>query len=107
MSTLEKLTKEYFKYYVARKSSNNYDWNLLNQKRKLEWMKEVMLIANFFLAEMQDKLKIVNNNTPQTSTSYGTGFVEGVKTERTALIGFICDLYKELQEDFNIELNKE
>lgn len=98
MKTLEGMAQELFNRY-AEKSGVKADWRYLSESRKLVWMKDVLLISNYFLNNLKNEIKPIPNNT-KSSTVYESGFNDGVRSERTSFLTLVDQLHEKLVDEF-------
>ncbi len=102
---LEKLAAETFRRYSLKNTGKESRWDYLDKRRQLEWMKEVMIIVDYFYQKMNEILPD-EEYKDTTKTSYMKGYVEGINGERRYLSNVLKDIYDEMTnelEDFDVE----
>jgi len=96
MKTLEELAKELFIRFGLRETGTEPNWDYLHQDRKLEWMKEVLEIADQVLLSLKEHQKIPAQHNTAFNTSWANGYAQGLKDERVNLITQIDDIHNDL-----------
>jgi hypothetical protein len=107
MKTLDGMAREIFNRYAA-KSGVKANWNYLASERKLVWMKDIILLSNYFLENLKAEIKPIPSNQRST-TVYESGFNDGVRSERTSFIVLAESLHEKLldeYEEFEYSLKK-
>jgi hypothetical protein len=100
MRTLESMAAELFIKFSIKETGKAADWKYLSDARKLEWMKEVLIMANFFLNQTLNEIKPIPNNK-KTDTSYAAGFQDGVRSERTYFHTLLENRYQKLVDEYH------
>lgn len=98
MKTLEGMARELFNRYAARVGVEA-NWNYLSDDRKLVWMKDVMLLADYFMENLKLEMKPIPTNG-KSNTVYEAGFNDGVKSERTSFTVLIEELHGKLLDEY-------
>lgn len=110
MRTLEGMAHDLFLKFALKETGRPANWAYLSDNRKLEWMKEVMIMANHFLLEFKKQIKplpLPTANRPQTS--YESGFYQGQVSERSNFHRILEETHQELINelaDFENSLKK-
>lgn len=100
-SKLEKLAKEWFRLYYIRETGQEppkYGWQRLDIKRRLAWMREVLLVSNHFMKILLDDVKPLNKQAHKTV--YAKGFMDGRHTERISFVNLVHTIYEDLNDDY-------
>lgn len=98
MKTLEGMAREIFNRYAA-KSGVRADWIYLSDERKLVWMKDVLLLSEYFLTNLKLEMKPIPSNERAT-TVYEGGFNDGVRSERTSFTVLVDELHERLLDEY-------
>lgn len=108
MKALEGMARDLFVKFSIRETGKAADWNYLGDRRKLEWMKEVLIMAKHFLDELHTEIKPLPVNQ-KGSTSYEFGYNDGMRSERAAILLLVENKLQKLvdeYEDFEYSVNK-
>jgi hypothetical protein len=98
VKTLEGMAREIFIRY-AEKSGVKADWNYLSDNRKLVWMKDILLLSEYFLTNLKNEIKPIPSNKKST-TVYESGFNDGVRSERTSFLVLVDELHEKLLDEY-------
>ena len=98
MKTLEGMAMEIFNRYAA-KSGVKADWKYLSDERKLVWMKDILLLSEYFLNNLKNEIKPIPTNS-RSNTVYESGFHDGVRSERTSFLVLTDNLHKKLLDEY-------
>lgn len=98
MKKLEGMARELFNRYAER-SGLRVNWNYLADDRKLVWMNDVILLADYFLENLKAEMKPIPNSA-KSSTVYESGFNDGVRSERTSFTVLIEELHEKLLDEY-------
>ena len=98
MKPLEKMAQELF-HSFARIEGRVADWQYLSDERKRVWMQDTMIMAKYFMIQLQKEIKPMPNRKSQTS--YEAGFVTGQKSERLAFQTLIEEIYNKLEQEYD------
>lgn len=98
MKHLEKMAAELFHSY-ARMEGSSADWDHLSNERKKAWIRDVMVMARYFVVQLQKEVKPMPNRN--SHTSYESGFVAGQKTERIAFQTLVEEIYEQLEQQYD------
>jgi hypothetical protein len=99
MKTLEGMALELFNKFSVKETGRVGNWQYLSDKRKLEWMKEVLIMANYFHGEVLKSVKPLPNNQ-RIETVYASGHADGARSERIYLITMFEDQLQKLVDEF-------
>lgn len=99
MKTLDGMARDLFNKFSMRETGKLGDWSYLSAERRLEWMKEVLIMAKYFLDEIHTQIKPLPNNQ-QSTTAYELGYNNGVRSERAAFITLVEDKLQKLVDEF-------
>lgn len=99
MKTLEGMARDLFNKFSMRETGKLGDWSYLSNTRKLEWMKEVLIMAKYFLDEIHSDIKPLQNNQ-RTNTVYESGYNDGVRSERAACLSLVENKLQKLVDEF-------
>jgi hypothetical protein len=110
MKTLEGMAHELFQKFALKETGKHASWAHLNDNRKLEWMKEVMVMANYFIKEFKTQIKPLTLASPnRPATSYESGIHQGQISERSNFYRIIETTHEALLnelEEFKAKLKK-
>jgi hypothetical protein len=84
MKTLENMARDMFTKFSIKETGKPSNWAYLSDERKLEWMKDVFKVADYYMLELKAELKPVPNNM-KSNTVYESGFIDGTRAERVTL----------------------
>lgn len=96
MLSLEQRAKELFEEYSLAHTGKIVNWDYLNPKRKLTWMRDVYFIAERLIENL--KVQINPYQLSEADTSWGAGYNEGIKTERVKLLHSLERIEQDLEE---------
>jgi hypothetical protein len=99
MKRLEGMALELFNKFSVRETGKQGNWQYLSNERKLEWMKEVLIMAKYFHSEVLATVKPLPNNQ-KIETVYASGYSDGVRTERTYLVSLFEDQLQKLLDEY-------
>lgn len=108
MKSLEGMAQEMFTKFSLKETGKRADWKYLSDSRKLEWMKDVFHVADYYMLELKAKLKPIPFGQ-KNSTVYDAGVFDGVRAERVALHQLIDQVHVDLANqliDFEQDMNK-
>ncbi len=108
MKTLEGMAREIFNRYAA-KSGVKANWDYISAERKLVWMKDIILLSNYFLENLKAEMKPIPANNLKPNTVYESGFNDGVRSERTSFAVLVDTIHETLldkYEEFEYSLKK-
>jgi len=97
MTTLEGFAKRMFEKYSNKKHGYTANWSRLSKERKIEWMKDVLYLSEFFVEELIEKF----GKPPvfqDSKTSFEMGYNKALHTSHINVINFINDLEEDLEE---------
>lgn len=99
MKRLEGMALELFNKFSLRETGKVGNWQYLSNERKLEWMTEVIIMANYFQGEVLKTIKPLPN--PQRiETVYASGHADGTRAERIYMTSLIEDQFQKLVDEF-------
>ena len=98
MKTLDGMARDLFNKFSIRETGKSGDWNYLGDTRKLAWMEEVLIMANYFLKELKNEIKPLSNK--QAYTSYESGYNDGIRSERTLFYSMVSEKFEKLVDEF-------
>lgn len=98
MLILEKLARGMFERYSREKTGKTASWKRLSEKRKLAWMIEAFVLAEYVIQELKAKYS-KNPVIVKASTSYESGFNQATHNERMKVLNFMNELVDNLKED--------
>lgn len=98
MKQLELMASELF-HSFARMQGSSANWNYLSEERKKAWIRDVMVMARYFLVQLQKEVKPMPNRNAYTS--FESGFVAGQKSERLAFQQLVEEIYKQLENEYD------
>jgi hypothetical protein len=101
MKKLELMTRELFTRFSLKETGKHAKWEYLNPQRKIEWMKDVLMISDYFMKELQATIKPLPTNQ-RSMTVYEAGYNAGSRNERL----FFIQLVSEIQENLISELEE-
>lgn len=96
---LEQLARLAFNRYSLKEAGKILNWKYLSHDRKKEWMKDSLLISRHYCDILKKKIKPVGNKEGG-ETSWGQGYTQGLKFERTNLLIMLQDIHEDLEEEF-------
>jgi hypothetical protein len=99
MKTLEGMALELFNKFSVKETGKVGNWQYLSDQRKLEWMKEVLIMAKYFHGEVLKTIKPMPNN-PRIETVYASGYADGSRSERIYMVTLIEDQLQKLVDEF-------
>lgn len=99
MKSLELMAAELF-HSFARMENRPADWQYLSPERKKAWIKDIMVIARYFMIQLQKEVKPMPNRN--SHTSFEAGFMAGQKSERQAFQQLVEELYEQLEREYDI-----
>lgn len=101
MTNLESLARGMYERYSYREFGYKASWERLNKARKIEWLKEALLLSEYVIDELKEEYgKKLEER--KAHTSYQDGYNRGIMEERNRVINFINDL----TENFNGDLTE-
>jgi len=95
VKTLENMAKEMFTKFSLQETGKHANWSYLSDERKLEWMKDVFKMADYYMTELKLQLKPIPTNM-RSSTVYEGGVIDGIRAERVALSQSIDQIHIDL-----------
>ena len=98
MKSLEAMAAELF-HSFARMEGKPADWNYLSAERKKAWIRDVMVMARYFVVQLQKEVKPMPNRN--SHTSFEAGFVAGQKSERLAFQQLVEEIYNKLEQEYD------
>lgn len=98
-SDLKDFARTWFELYSLRETGSVSSWDHLGKKRQLEWMQEVLLVANLFMEGLVDHVKPLVRS--KSKASYSKGYENGVAAERTFFIKMVKEIYDNLNDDYD------
>jgi hypothetical protein len=99
MKTLEGMALELFNKFSVKETGRVGNWQYLSNKRKLEWMREVLVMARYFYGEVLKTVKPLPNNQ-RIETVYASGYSDGSRTERIYMVSLFEDQFQKLVDEF-------
>lgn len=97
MKKLEGMAAELFLKFSIQETGKAANWVYLSKERKIEWMKDVLVMANHFLETLQSEFKPWGKI--QGQTVYEAALIEGARAERISNQQTIEQIYKDLNDE--------
>lgn len=97
MKALEGIALELFNKFSIKETGKKADWAYLSNERKLEWMKDVFLVAHHVFKELIADFKPLPKL--QGNTVYEMAYSEGVRSERVYTQQMIQAVFDKLKEE--------
>ena len=98
MTTLEKLAKGMFERYSERTTGHKAHWDYLSKPRKADWLREVMIMMEYLVGNLKDRLKAPPASKPNEA-AYSVGYNQGKADERLEFMQFVEYLEKGLRDE--------
>jgi hypothetical protein len=98
MKQLERMASELF-HSFARMEGREANWDYLSEERKKAWIRDVMVMARYFVVQLQKEVKPMPNRNAHTS--FESGFVAGQKSERLAFQQLVEEIYNQLENEYD------
>lgn len=106
MKELEGIARELFTKFHLKETGKNGNWDYLSDERKLAWMQDVCNIASSIIKEIKTEFRPLPVST-KTSTAYESGYMEGMRFERTYNQNIISKIEENLVDQLdNSKYNK-
>ena len=99
MSSLETIAKGMFENYSKMRTNKVANWNYLNSERKIVWMKDVLLISDYYANILRNLRPVHSPGVKKFLTSFSLGYDQGIKVERSTLISMIDNFNTSLKND--------
>lgn len=99
MKPLEGMALDLFNKFSIKEIGKPSSWAHLSNDRKLEWMAEILVIAEYFYKEIFSSIKPLPDNQ-KTDTSYGNGFNDGVRSQRNYFVSFFEEQFQKLLDEY-------
>jgi hypothetical protein len=99
MKTLEGMALELFSKFSVKETGVIANWQYLSNSRKLEWMKEVLIMANYFYKEVLASVKPLSNNQ-KVETVYASGYADGARYQQIYMVGLFEEQFQKLLDEY-------
>ena len=99
MKTLEGMALELFNKFSVKETGKVGNWQYLSDGRKLEWMKEVLIMANYFYKEVLLSIKPLATNQ-KIETVYASGYLDGQRFQQVYMINLFEDQFQKLVDEY-------
>jgi hypothetical protein len=97
MKTLEGMAKELFEKFAFKETGKVLQWKHLDDDRKIEWIRDVFEVADYYMEELRSQLKPLPVN-PKSDTVYGSGINDGMRAERIYTHQLMEDIHRGLAD---------
>lgn len=99
MKTIEGMALELFNKFSLRETGKIGSWAHLSNYRKLDWMKEILIMAEYYHGEVLKNIKPIPA-TSKNETSYGAGYNDGIRAEREYATSLFEDQFQKLLDEY-------
>jgi hypothetical protein len=100
MKTLEGMGLELFNKFCLKETGKVGSWSHLSDDRKLEWMKEALIMANYFYKEVLANIKPLPTNQ-KIETVYASGYADGQRQQHIYMLELFENQYQKLLDEYS------
>lgn len=99
MKNLEGMALDLFNKFSLKETGKVGDWLYLSNERKIAWMADALVMANYFYKEVLLSIKPLAP-TQKHDTVYAVGYADGARSQHVYMSELFREQYQKLLDEY-------